>query len=538
MVGRAIKAFMAKASSGSKPKSTRSPGKATLLTPIEGPELFIALVGAVGTDLKLVSDVIRDELAKAKYTSSVIRLSELLHEIDKYRDLPRNPAYERYDSHMTAGSELRKNFNRGDAMALLAVSSIREARQDTNRTRGTEINEAVERHAYILHSLKHPEEIETLRRLYGRTFCVVAAYAGREGRLEALSAQLCSSAHDSDRMKYRSRAEALIQRDEEELESEFGQDVRHAFPLGDLFVHCTTRSEIEAGVSRFVELLLGHPYHTPNRDELGMFYAQAAALRSADLSRQVGAAITTADGDLTAVGCNEVPKAFGGLYWPGQHDHRDFQLGYDTSTQSKREILAEILHKLQAAKWLSDDKSNTDIDALVDQALTGDVNPLMRGARLMNVLEFGRMVHAEMAALIDGARRGLSVSGATLYSTTFPCHSCARHIVAAGIRRVVYVEPYPKSMARDLYPDSIRVDLEPSHSNFVRFEAFVGIAPRRYLELFDMPKRKESDGKIVSWNKATSPIRIRRTNAAYILAENGVLNFLSEKMRENELAFV
>ncbi|MDN3612645.1 hypothetical protein QWZ16_23945 [Vibrio ostreicida] len=26
----------------------------------------------------------------------------------------------------------------------------------------------------------------------------------------------------------------------------------------------------------------------------------------------------------------------------------------------------------------------------------------------------------------------------------FPCHNCAKHIVASGIKRVVYVEPYPK----------------------------------------------------------------------------------------------
>jgi deoxycytidylate deaminase len=76
----------------------------------------------------------------------------------------------------------------------------------------------------------------------------------------------------------------------------------------------------------------------------------------------------------------------------------------------------------------------------------------------MNVIEFGRAVHAEMAALMDSARRGVPVKNATLYCTTFPCHLCARHIVAAGIRRVVYIEPYPKSLAAQLYPDSIAVE--------------------------------------------------------------------------------
>ncbi|MEJ7655371.1 MAG: deaminase [Chloroflexia bacterium] len=46
-------------------------------------------------------------------------------------------------------------------------------------------------------------------------------------------------------------------------------------------------------------------------------------------------------------------------------------------------------------------------------------------------------MHAEMSALLDAGRRGVPVQGATLYTTTFPCHNCARHIVGAGIDRVV-----------------------------------------------------------------------------------------------------
>ena len=61
------------------------------------------------------------------------------------------------------------------------------------------------------------------------------------------------------------------------------------------------------------------------------------------------------------------------------------------------------------------------------------------------VTEYGRIVHAELGALAAAARSGLSVVDGTLYCTTFPCHNCAKHIVASGIVRVVYVEPYPKS---------------------------------------------------------------------------------------------
>ena len=42
-----------------------------------------------------------------------------------------------------------------------------------------------------------------------------------------------------------------------------------------------------------------------------------------------------------------------------------------------------------------------------------------------------------------------------MYVTTFPCHNCAKHIIAAGLERVVYLEPYPKSRAKTLYDEDI-----------------------------------------------------------------------------------
>jgi cytidine deaminase len=118
--------------------------------------------------------------------------------------------------------------------------------------------------------------------------------------------------------------------------------------------------------------------------------------------------------------------------------------------------------------------------------------PILADAQVTDLLEFGRCVHAEMSALMEAARKGRSVEGATLYCTTFPCHMCARHIIAAGISRVVYIEPYQKSQAKSLYPDSISVDgIEGSDAKSVRFEPFFGVAPRRYMRMFQMLQRKD-----------------------------------------------
>ncbi|MBF4218320.1 deaminase, partial [Vibrio anguillarum] len=84
-------------------------------------------------------------------------------------------------------------------------------------------------------------------------------------------------------------------------------------------------------------------------------------------------------------------------------------------------------------------------------------------------------VHAEMDAIVSLARsiRQSSV-GMTLYSTTYPCHNCARHIVAAGILRVVYIEPYEKSLALKLHDDAL-TDANGTHK--VVLVPFEGVSP-------------------------------------------------------------
>jgi tRNA(Arg) A34 adenosine deaminase TadA len=126
----------------------------------------------------------------------------------------------------------------------------------------------------------------------------------------------------------------------------------------------------------------------------------------------------------------------------------------------------------------------------------------------MDALEYGRVVHAEMSALADAARCGHGTKGAVLYCTTFPCHLCAKHIVAAGISKVVFLEPYPKSLAFDLHADSIQVEGgDRGHYNdfpSVKFEHFYGVSPRRYREIFERGKRKDDNGALIEYAGGTA----------------------------------
>lgn len=56
--------------------------------------------------------------------------------------------------------------------------------------------------------------------------------------------------------------------------------------------------------------------------------------------------------------------------------------------------------------------------------------------------ELCRGLHAEQNAIVSAANYGASIKGGTIYITTQPCIICTKMIINAGIKKVVYSEPY------------------------------------------------------------------------------------------------
>jgi deoxycytidylate deaminase len=511
-----------------------------------GPELVFGLVGALGADLDLVGQLLKDELDAVGYTTVEIRLSTLLHatrvwarKVEEKRD-----AY--IEQHQKVGNLFASAMKRPDALALLAINEIRKVRKE----KGDDPDRPQERRAYILRQLKRPGEVTKLREVYGDAFFLVAAYSARQLRIEELRQKIAEDYHEpSMKEKHEPKATELINRDQVEVDQygvdEFGQNVRDTFPRADVFLDVSKdqKSWLPGHVKRFIELLFGYPFHTPTREEYVMFHAKAASVRSADLSRQVGAAIATDDGEVVAVGTNEVPKVgikpsfggqLGGQYWhPDQPDHRDFTLKKDQSLERKKDTLAEILARLE--DWFVAEKRDLPQEQRIEEALQ-----LIRGTQLMNIGEFGRTVHAEMAALLDAARRGASVRGLILYTTTFPCQNCAKHIIASGISQVIYMEPYPKSYANILHADEI-VEGRAYVSGKISFASFIGISPRQYLRLFSMISRKTADGKIPDWHTSKRESIPRypaaTTFLAYVPREKTAVGLLNGFLKEGTNLF-
>jgi deoxycytidylate deaminase len=162
---------------------------------------------------------------------------------------------------------------------------------------------------------------------------------------------------------------------------------------------------------------------------------------------------------------------------------------------------------------------------------TSGVAQAVHSSALKEITEYGRAVHAEMDALLACARLGISVKGKRLFTTTFPCHNCTRHIIAAGVSSVTYIEPYPKSRAPDLHSDAICFsEDEAKRTGRIPFVPFVGIGPRRYLDLFSLDlstgrkiKRKEENGEAAFPKRVNRPPRVPMLPFSYLDRESKLL---------------
>ena len=495
--------------------------------PKKGPELFFGFVGPVGTNTDLLCETLQGALDRVKYKTVNIHLIKLVNQILGNTTDSDPSLFKQYDANMTTGNRFREITDNNAAVTLLGLVNISKNRKNSS--------EESPNHAYILRSLKRQEEVNLLEKIYQRAFFLIAAYSPRETRVVNLTHRIAKSMNQFDPLQFRHQAEQLVARDEQEKNIKWGQNVQDTFPRGHVFIDSNDKESLTISIERFINLLFGHPFITPSRDEYAMFHAYAAAMRSSSLGRQVGAAISTSEGDIIAVGSNEVPKAGGGLYWEGDDpDHRDHIFDEDPSDSMKKTVLANLLKKLCDAGWLKLEISNPSENDLAELALKRQI---FKGTHLANLIEFGRPVHAEMAALLDAARRGVSVKGHALFTTTFPCHDCAKHIVAAGIKRVVYIEPYPKSLVTTLYPDSIAVDPPYEDKSKVIFQSFVGISPRLYLELFSMSNddSRKKNGKVEKWDPIMALPKISGSKDLHIPNEWEACNELGKVLEDKKI---
>ena len=494
-------------------------------------EVFVAIVGPAGAGAGTAAKILMPVFEDHQFTPEIIEVSTLIRKVAqaKGRETPPTDTRKSLESvqmMQDRGDEIRRGEIYGhkedhSAVARLVLKEIasRRAKLQKQDYSGEPVEPDGQFRAFIIDSLRHPAEADLLREVYQDAFALLGVVCDPEKREERIRENLVDRS-DWGKPEVIKKVKEFLDRDANAPEKH-GQHVSDTFHKADFFVDNSKDGNDDLSVTgmngqleRFVDLITQRNILHPTVPETAMYQAQSAQMRSACLSRQVGAALVDAQGNTVATGTNDVPKAGGGLYGENfslseeiisleeENDHRCAirEPRFCSNTREQYKIIDELIEKFP--QLVSDEEK----DSIVRE---------IKGTRLGSLLEFSRAVHAEMDAILSASVSGISSRSCRLYVTTYPCHYCARHIVAAGIDEVQFIEPYPKSMANELHDDSITTTSDdewkpPSKGgNQVLFHPFVGVAPRLYRRVFlkDRSYKKEGTGELLigdpEWSNPT-----------------------------------
>ncbi len=204
--------------------------------------------------------------------------------------------------------------------------------------------------------------------------------------------------------------------------------------------------ELYGQLIKFISLIQHPGLVTPSLDEKMMQLAYTAKLNSGCLSRQVGAAVTNNDGILVSVGWNSVAqgqtpcllrntdellRGTNSIAYSAYEKSKMFKNGIkkhypkiddEVLEGRNRSFCFSEIHNLQTTN-----KKNLDISCKCDK---NQVHT--------------RSLHAEENAFLQIAKfGGQGIQGGTLYSTASPCELCSKKSYQLGIKRIVYIDPYP-----------------------------------------------------------------------------------------------
>ena len=305
---------------------------------------------------------------------------------------------------------------------------------------------------WLVDSIRNPEEVHYLRNKLSPHFFLFGVYATKDHRWERKEPDYGGNKRSFDEDD---------ERDTGRTSDKHGQRVEDCFAEADV-VFSNDKDFRGAGgepfdhfagkVKGYVDLV-SKPLsrRQPMQAETLMAAAYTISQQSSCLKRKVGAVIVDSVGTIISSGFNEAPrhsrpcaKLFGGC-------QRTFEW---------KEVSAHLA---------------ADVPALA-----GDSSAVMACLkRDLKILDRCRALHAEENAIVSLARNvGSSHLGeCVLYTTTYPCRLCANKIVNLGLKRVVYLEPYPDQEAKAILRDA-----------YVEDEFFEGITFKAYSRIYGEKK--------------------------------------------------
>lgn len=282
------------------------------------------------------------------------------------------------------------------------------------------------------------------------------------------------------------------------------QDVDGCIQNADILINNSgSKEELGLKIMRYV-CLMQHPgLVPPTVDERCMQVAQSAKLNSGCISRQVGAVVSDAKGNILSVGWNDAAATEGNecvscirrsfINLVRQEDEMAYSY-YEFTQPEFREKIINIMRKN-----CSLDKEEIIEDELYMKFIK-EVEPKAQGVPLAFCFKdiYSSMTHDRNQVHTraqHGEENALEAcdknrcSGGTLYTTSSSCELCAKKALSYNIRRMVYIEPYSGITNEHVLGHAVENGVKVRRNKMVRKESmsvelFTGATQSAYVRLY------------------------------------------------------
>ena len=388
--------------------------------------LIIGLTGSFGSGCSYIAEHV---LEKRGY--KVISLSEILKKMYQ-EETKKDPKEAKRHELQDFGDKVREDPNRGPRC-------FAEKGKEKIEKGGPEDK-------WVVDSIRNPAEIHALRE-FSRNFFLFGVYADVDQRWGRVKDK-----YDNDRRPF----DEDDKRDKGENSASYGQRVGDCFSEGDIIISNNEPIAVPGNDDfkklnkrslNYIELAerpLSQKQPIRKKEAL-MAMAYAVSQQSSCIQRKVGAIIVDEYGNVISSGYNEVPM----------HE------------KPCMDEYTECYRKKSRDNFF--DKIKDEVDLIDDQE--EKIRKIFHDQ--FRILDCCRALHAEENAIVNLARNGCSVSlkDCMLYTTTYPCRLCANKIVNMGIKRIIYLEPYPDIEAKAI----LKGEVEDKFFEGVTFRAYFRI---------------------------------------------------------------
>ncbi len=199
--------------------------------------VIFGFVAPIGAEINECVAAFKSYFEQANYNVLEIKVTDVFKLLEPYLPpktaLVQRPLNERYNTHIAYGNQIREFFEDDSTLSALTIGRLIRRRLQ----KGAPVDQAFTKNVYLIHQFKRKEEIDLLRSVYGRLFFQISVYSRRGARVDYLSRKFAQDANSANANAFRSRAEAIIDKDENQSGEDHGQRVAKIFHDGDLIIN-------------------------------------------------------------------------------------------------------------------------------------------------------------------------------------------------------------------------------------------------------------------------------------------------------------